>query len=342
MGRDFYAILGVNKDATPEDVKKAYRKLALKWHPDRNPDNKTEAEEEFKEISMAYDVLSNPEKKEIYDRWGEEGLQAGGNPARGPRAGPGGATYTYSNVDADEIFRQFFGGMGGMGGRSRGMGGMGGMFGGFGGSGEEEDMDFGGIPGGFGGFGGRGGRGGRRKGQTQEVRLTCTLQQLYTGCTKKMKVTKNVVDGPSGKVMPVEKILNLDIKPGWKAGTKLTFNGEGDEKPGMEPGDIVFIIDEAPHQFYKRQGDDLIYEATISLRQALCGCVLNLPTLDNRNLRVEIKDRVINPDYVKIVANEGMPNSKNPSKKGNLLIKFRVQFPEHLDDEQKELIKKAI
>jgi DnaJ family protein B protein 4 len=361
MGKDFYAVLGVKKDANAEELKKAYRKLALKWHPDRNPDNKTASEEKFKEISEAYDVLSDPQKREVYDKWGEEGLKAGGNPGAGGfggmGGGPGGAQF-YTARDADEIFRQFFGGMGG-GGMGGGMGGggrggMGGMFGnmfggGMGAGNDDEDMGFGGggFPGGYGGMGGMGGRGpnvGRRprKGPTQKVRFVCTLQQLYTGCTKKMKVTKNVMDASSGKTMPVEKILVLDVKPGWKSGTKLTFAGEGDEtQPGVEPGDIVFVLEEAPHEHFKRQGDDLVYTANISLRQALAGCVVSLPTLDGRTLRNEIRE-VIQPDYVKVIPGEGMPLSKNPSKKGNLLIQFKVHFPDQLNDQQKDLIKKAL
>jgi curved DNA-binding protein CbpA len=120
MGKDYYAILGLPRTAKEEDIKKAFKKLALKWHPDRNPDNKKQAEEKFKEVAEAYEVLSDPKKREIYDKFGEEGLKAGVDPnAAGGFPGgfpggfgsfPGGFTFRYSPSNAEDIFAQFFGG----------------------------------------------------------------------------------------------------------------------------------------------------------------------------------------------------------------------------------------
>jgi len=156
MGKDYYKILGVGRNSTDKEIKKAYRKLALKWHPDKNPDNQEAAQEKFKEIADAYQILSDPEKKKLYDQYGEEGLQ-GGMPG-----GPGGAS-NFQFTDASEIFSQFFGGQdpfssffGGQGGGTNGHGSprMGGQsFGGMGG-GMPFMFNMGGMPGGMGGFGG--------------------------------------------------------------------------------------------------------------------------------------------------------------------------------------------
>ena len=110
MGKDYYSILGVSRNATDEELKKAYRKLALKWHPDRNKDNKKEAEEKFKEISQAYEVLSDKEKRQVYDQYGEEGLNMGATPGSAP-GGAGGGNYSsfFSGFDPSDLFRQFFG-----------------------------------------------------------------------------------------------------------------------------------------------------------------------------------------------------------------------------------------
>jgi len=156
-----------------------------------------------------------------------------------------------------------------------------------------------------------------------------------------MKVTRTVVDAASGRSMPVEKILTIDVKPGWKAGTKITFPGEGDEEPGVQPGDIVFIVEEVPHEYLKREGDDLVHTANITLRQALTGCVISFSSLDGRPLRYVLKE-VLHPGYQKVIEGEGMPNSKNPSQKGRLILRFNVEWPRSITDAQREQLKKIL
>ena len=179
----YYELLGVGKDASADELKKAYRKMAIKWHPDKNPDNKEAAEKKFKEVATAYETLSDPNKKEIYDRFGEAGLKQGGG--GGPSGFPGGM----GGIDPNDLFAQMFAGMQG--------GGMGGFPGG---------IHVGGMPGGMGGIdlndllsqmmgggmpqqGGRG-RGGGRGGMPQQARplvvqqVACTLEELYNGTTK--------------------------------------------------------------------------------------------------------------------------------------------------------------
>ncbi|KAF9590126.1 hypothetical protein IFM89_031730 [Coptis chinensis] len=302
MGVDYYKVLGVDKSAKDDDLKKAYRKLAMKWHPDKNPNNKKEAEAKFKEISEAYEVLSDPQKRAVYDQYGEDGLKGQVPP---PGAGP-------------------FGGMGGGGGMRGGR--FGGMFG--------EDV--------FASFGGEGGSmsQGVRKAPPIENKVPCTLEELYKGTTKKMKISREIADA-SGRTMPVEEILTIDIKPGWKKGTKITFPEKGNERPNVIPADLVFIIDEKPHSLFTRDGNDLIVTQRISLVEALTGYTVHLTTLDGRNLTIPITN-VIHPTYEEVVPREGMPIPKDPSKKGNLRIKFNIKFPARLTAEQKAGMKRLL
>lgn len=141
--------------------------------------------------------------------------------------------------------------------------------------------------------------------------------------------------------MPVEEILTIDIKPGWKKGTKITFPEKGNEQPGVIPADIVFVIDEKPHPVFKRDGNDLIVTQKISLVEALTGYTAHLTMLDGRSLTIPINN-IIHPDYEEVVRGEGMPIPKDPSKKGNLRIKFNIKFPTRLTAEQKAGLKKLL
>ena len=284
MGKDYYKILGCAKGASDDELKKAYRKMALKYHPDKN--KSPGAEEKFKEIAEAYDVLSDPKKKEIYDKYGEEGLK-GGAPGGGGGSAPGGfqGTYTFHG-DPHETFRMFFGdenpfanfffqsnGPGGGQGTQR-------MFN-FSHGGDAMDIDDDPF-GGFGGFGqgmhgmpgGMGGMGGQRAGQRRKHQdppvvhdLQVSLEDIFKGAKKKMKITRKVLnpDGQSSRME--EKVLTIDIKPGWKAGTKITFPKEGDQTPNNVPADIVFVLKDKPHANFVRQGSDLKYKARISLKE---------------------------------------------------------------------------
>jgi len=356
MGKDYYGILGVPKNATEADIKKAYRKQALKWHPDRNQDNKEAAEARFKEVAEAFEVLNDPKKKDIYDKFGEEGLK-GGIPEGGPggfegfqgfsQGAPGGYSFRFNPTNADDIFKQFFGDMGGGGFGMGGMGGMGGRRRRGGRGGDQQGhpffssvfMDDDGS-GGMGGMDGGDFMAKRPKSDPIIHRFSCTLEELYTGATKKMKVSKTLYDA-SGQAMPVEKVLTIDVKKGWKAGTKITFPKEGDERPGMEPQDIIFILEEKPHRVFTRSGDDLIMTYNISLTQALTGFDVPVQTLDGRRLTIPVRD-VVNPNSVKDVPNEGMPLQKFPNQRGTLRIKFNIAFPRTLSEQQKSQIRSAL
>ncbi|TKY65831.1 DnaJ-like subfamily B member 13 [Spatholobus suberectus] len=372
MGVDYYKLLQVDRSAKDEDLKRAYRRLAMKWHPDKNPNNKKEAEAKFKQISEAYDVLSDPQKRAVYDQYGEEGLNgvppgAGGFPG-GSNGGP--TTFRFNPRNADDIFSEFFGfsspfggGMGDMGGRAGGSGfSRAGPFG--------EDI--------FAQFRSGAGEGSGhmpRKGAAIEKTLHCSLEDLYKGATKKMKISRDVSDASgkgaaiektlhcsledlykgttkkvkisrdvsdaSGRPTTVEEILTIEIKPGWKKGTKITFPEKGNEQRGVIPADLVFIIDEKPHSLFKRDGNDLVVTQKISLVEALTGYTVQLTTLDGRNLTIPI-NAIISPTYEEVVKGEGMPIPKEPSKKGNLRIKFNIKFPSRLTSEQKSGIKRLL
>ncbi|KAH8966395.1 hypothetical protein BDL97_03G023300 [Sphagnum fallax] len=271
MGADYYYVLKVGKGASEDDLKKAYRKLAMKWHPDKNPNNKKTAEAKFKEIAEAYEVLSDPQKRVIYDKYGEEGLKGGV-----PQPSPGGSqsfsnggsstsSFAFNPRNAEDIFAEFFGGsspfagFGGIGsssGRHRAFGD--GMFGGFGGTetafhscrGSHRSSD------------------GPRKAAIVESKLQCTLQELYRGSTRKMRISRNLADA-SGKTTQVDEVLMIEVKPGWKKGTRITFPEKGNGQPGVVAADLVFVVDERPDNLFKRDGNDLVVTHKVSLLEAL-------------------------------------------------------------------------
>ncbi|KAF9210133.1 hypothetical protein BGZ59_009777 [Podila verticillata] len=367
MGKDYYAILGIPKTADDDQIKKAYRKLALKYHPDKN--SAEDAQKKFHDISEAYEVLSDKNKRAVFDQFGEDGLKGGGG-AAGPGAaggfpggfsggfpgGGGGHTFSFGGQgmggggggggfhpsDAEDIFKQFFASFGGGG----GMGGMGGM-GGYGRGG--------GMPGGMGGMGGMPGMGGRARPSQQqrqhqhqaaekppalERTLAVSLEDLAKGVTKRLKVTRKVSSG-TGRTS--DKILTIDVKPGWKAGTKIRFPREGDEFPNGEIQDIVFTIEEKPHNLFTRRGDDLVLNLELSLVEALTGFSKTVKTLDGRTLPVSASSaRIIQPGQEERYPGEGMPISKKPGQKGDLIVKFVVKFPTHLTAAQKDALKKIL
>jgi len=349
MGKDYYAILNVKKGANDDELKKAYRKMALKYHPDKN--KSAGAEEKFKEIGEAYDVLSDPKKRQIYDQLGEEGLKGGaGGPGGHPgtSGGPGDFTYTYHG-DPRATFSQFFGTsnpfemfMNMNGGRSGGQPGV-----------ENMDIDLEDLLGGFGGRGGPfrshtfGGSdvGGHSQGPKQkctqdttiEKEVHVSLEDIAKGVEKKMKISRRVYD-ELGNARTEEKVLTINVKAGWKSGTKITFAKEGDRVPGRIPADIAFVIRDKPHAIFTRDGSNIIYTHKISLRDALCGTIIEAPTLDGRKKGLNLMDEVIKPNTTKKLQGFGLPFPKEPSKKGDLIVKFDIQFPDRLSSGSKDIL----
>uniref|UniRef100_A0A8D8X8M5 DnaJ protein homolog 1 n=1 Tax=Cacopsylla melanoneura TaxID=428564 RepID=A0A8D8X8M5_9HEMI len=348
MGKNYYATLGLNKGATDDEIKKAYRKLALKYHPDKNKTK--EAEEKFKEVAEAYEILSDKKKRDLFDKYGEEGLKSGGggfNPG-----GPEQFTNTFHG-DPRATFAQFFGSSSPFQAFFEFPGSGRGGPGGFHQFGMDEDMDTDDL---FSMGGPRaGGPGGafrsqsfnihgspnRGKDKTQdnpiEHDLYVTLEDIVRGCTKKMKISRKVLQ-PDGISRKEDKVLTINVKPGWKAGTKITFQKEGDQGKNKIPADIVFIIRDKPHPLFKREGSDLRYTAKITLRDALTGCALNIPTLTGEKVPLNLKSEIIKPNTIKKIPNQGLPLPKEPQKKGDLLVSFDIKFPDTLNQNSKDIL----
>ncbi|EPY51147.1 DNAJ domain-containing protein Psi1 [Schizosaccharomyces cryophilus OY26] len=348
-----YDVLKVSPDVNDSDLKKAYRKLALKYHPDKNPNG----EQQFKEISLAYEILSDPQRRKMYDQFGitegnapPPGADAGAGPGAGfggfpgggggartfhfNMGGPGGSQF-FNASDPNDIFERVFGSA-------------------FGGGGMDEDMDMdggfgGGMPGGFSSmFGGGGPRprssarpsfgGARPRGpppQNEVVTrpLNVSLEDLFTGCAKKLKITRRIMDA-SGSSVKADRILEVNIKPGWKPGTKVKFTGEGDEKPDGSVQDIQFVLGEKPHPVFTRQGDDLRMSIELSLKEALLGFSKQISTIDGKRLKVS-SSLPTQPGYEIKYPGFGMPLPKTPSQRGNMIIECKVKLPSNLSTEQK-------
>lgn len=348
--RDYYEVLGVSKNATEAELKKAYRKLAIQYHPDKNPGDK-EAEEKFKELAEAYDVLSDPQKRQRYDQFGHAGV--GSSAASGGAGGFGGG-----GMSMEDIFSRF-----------------GDLFGGGGG------FDFGG----FGGFGGGGG-GGRQvvHGSDLRARVRLSLEEIDKGVEKKLKVKKQVTcehchgegttekDGKqqcatchgqgyvvsaqrsifgmmqtqsvcptckgSGEVITKpcsfckgqgtqqgEEVVSFRIPAGVHEGMQLTVQGKGNAAPrGGIPGDLQIIIQEEEDPNLIRNGNDLIYNLLISVPTAAKGGEVEVPTIGGK-ARVKIAAGT-QPGKVMRLRSKGLP-SVNGYGKGDLLVNVNVYIP---------------
>ncbi|KAL1529426.1 hypothetical protein AB1Y20_000374 [Prymnesium parvum] len=304
MGQDYYDLLGVSKSASPEDLKKAYRKMAIKWHPDKNPDNKEAAEKKFKEVALAYEVLSDPNKKEIYDRFGEAGLKQGGGGA-GPSGFGGFHGGGMGGIDPNELFAQMFGGGGGFGGvRGVRVGGIPGMAGGT----INLDDLFAQMMGAGAQQQGRGGGGGssRASRPMQLKQVACSLEELYNGATKTEKVNN--------------RQFTLKIQPGWKAGTKLNF----------EDDQVAFEVTQKEHAFFVLQGNDLTCVAFPGPLALLTGSEHEVRMLDGRRLKVLLPPLTLTT----VVENEGMRYRETDAdgtrtlRKGNLVVYLYCNWSE--------------
>jgi len=170
--------------------------------------------------------------------------------------------------------------------------------------------------------------------------LPVTLEDICHGCTKKMKITRKIV-GNDGTTRTEDKVLTINIKPGWKSGTKITFPKEGDQLPGRVPADIAFVIKDKPHPKFKREGADIRYVNKIPLRDALCGVSLKIPTLDGNAIPFKTSN-VVKPHSIERVSGQGLPNPKLGGRRGDLIVEFDVRFPDALSPAAKDLIMNAL
>merc|ERR1712028_152528 len=168
--------------------------------------------------------------------------------------------------------------------------------------------------------------------------LICTYEELFNGCTKRLNITRKRL-APNGlSLVDDTKTLNIQVKPGWKKGTKITFPKEGDEAPGVTPADVVFVLVEKDHNSFIRESNNLVYTAEVPLVEALTDSAVQVPTLDNRILSIPCNE-VISPGYRKVIGGEGMPLSKDPSQRGDMHITFDISFPAYLSEEKREQLK---
>ncbi|KAM8960337.1 dnaJ homolog subfamily A member 4-like isoform 1-T1 [Pelodytes ibericus] len=324
----YYDTLGVKPTATPDEIKKAYRKLALKYHPDKNPSEG----EKFKLISQAYEVLSDLKKRDIYDQGGEQAIKEGGM---------SGGNFS-SPMD---IFDMFFGGGGRMNREKRGKNVVHQL------SISLEDLYNGTtrklalqknvICDKCEGHGGK--KGASEKCVTCKGRgIQVIVQQLAPGMVQQIQTMCSDCRGEGVRINPKDrckqcngnkvvrdkKVLEVHIKKGMKDGQKIVFHGEGDQEPGLEPGDVVIVLDQRDHEVFQRQDDNLIMKLEIHLVEALCGFQKTINTMDGRILLIKSSPGdVIKHGHVKCVQNEGMPLQRDPFEKGLLIIQFVVNFP---------------
>ncbi|KAL2538489.1 uncharacterized protein Fot_19880 [Forsythia ovata] len=166
-----------------------------------------------------------------------------------------------------------------------------------------------------------------------EQQLECTLEELCFGCIKKIKIIRDAITY-NGQIIEEDEVLTVKVKPGWTKGTRITFEGMGNETPGTYPADVTFIVTEKGHPLFIREGDDLQLMKEIPLVKALTGCNISVPLLGGQEMNLKIDD-IIYPGYEKIVQGQGMAMQKESGKRGNLLIKFLVKFPEELTNHQR-------
>jgi len=295
--RDYYEILGVRKGATPEELKKAYRELALSSHPDRVPaEKKKEAENRFKEISEAYAVLTDPQKRALYDQYGHSGVDQ---------------KFRQEDIFRGTDFRSVFEGM-------QGNGFGGGFF---------ENL-FGDL--GFEIFSPRGRKKKRGAGadadataRDLEAPLAVTLDEAYRGVEKTVTIPR---DGES-------RTLSVTVPAGVKTGSRLRMKGEG-ESTGTARGDLYLVVEVLPHATFQREGSDLVTEVSATLPQALLGAELSVPTMEG-SVMMRIPAGTQGGTTFRL-RGKGMPDLRGKDT-GDELVKVNVEIPRNLSPRQKEL-----
>ena len=299
--KDYYKILGVTKDASTKDIKKAYRKLAAKHHPDKNPDDKT-AEEKFKEINEANEVLSDKEKREKYDTLGSnwDAYQNTGDDWRDYANQQQNRRNSYSyQGDPSDFFGQ----------------------------GAQGGEDFSSFFETFFGAGGQGARGQRaaNSGGDTKAEMPITLLEAYQGSKRTFEIHN--------------KNLRITIKPGSYDGLQLKIKGKGQQSAnGGHRGDLYIILRVQQDPQFERKGDNLVYNATVDLYTALLGGKIEVPTLSG-SVKVNIPKGSETGKTLRLKG-KGMPKYSKPSTYGDLLVKLTISMPKNLTEEEQDLFKK--
>lgn len=303
--KDYYKILDVNKNTSQDEIKKAFRRLARKYHPDANP-NDSKAEEKFKEIGEAYEVLKDPQKRSRYDQLGANWKQYSHAGAGWP--GGGGRTYTYN-----------------FGGRGFNFEDLGGGFSDFFETffGRGSDDRFSGFDPGFSTQFDRGTRTNMQKGQDMQSELSITLREAYSGTQRSLKLQRE------GKT----RTVNVKIPKGIKDGGKIRVAGEGAKSPAGGPaGDLYLVINIAPHNFFTRKGDDLYCEVPVTIKEAFYGAKIDIPTFSGK-IMVKVPPKTQGGKTLRLKG-KGIPKLRS-SEFGDLYAKIKLILPEKLNSEQK-------
>ena len=346
--RDYYDVLGVNKNASPEDLKSAYRKLAVKYHPDKNPGD-TKAEDKFKEASEAYGILSDKEKKQNYDNFGHAAFENGGGR-------PGGGFGGFSGADFSDIFEDFFGDFGGGGrSRSRRTNNKGSdlrydlsisleeAF-----SGKKQDIKFstsekcntcsgsGSKPGYEAGAcsmcGGHG--------QVRSSQGFFTVQQTCPQCAGSGEEITNPCSNCNGQgKKQASKRLSVTIPKGVDDGTRIRLSGKGEAgAKGGSSGDLYLFINVHSHDLFKRSDENLFFECPVSIADAALGTSIEIPTIDGGKAKIKIPAGTQSGKQFRLRA-KGMPYMRG-NEYGDLYVQVNTEVPISLNKEQKELLEK--
>jgi len=361
--RDYYEVLGIEKTADADAIKKAYRKLAVKYHPDRKPGDK-EAEEKFKEATEAYEILSDEEKRPIYDQYGFAGLDGMG------QGGGGGAGYSHAFHDFSDLFGGagggfsdifdsiFGGGFGGGSSRGRSSGPAAG-------SSLRYDLHIQFKDAVYGTTadihfkhnepcetckGSGGAAGSSRKtcptcngmGQVRQGNGFFTIQQACPKCGGKgTTIDKPCTSCRGSGIQEKSKTMSLKIPAGVDNGKRIVIRGMGDTgENGGPAGDLVVVLHVEQHPFFERDGNDLYCAVPISIAQAALGCEITIDSLDGKKVLIKIPDGTQNGKLLR-VKGEGVPLS-GTTRKGDLYVKIVVQVPTRLSSKQKDLLKQYL
>lgn len=296
--RDYYEILGVNKTASAEELKKAYRKLAMKYHPDKNPGDKA-AEDKFKELTEAYSVLSDEKNRQTYDRFGHSGIGNQGHGGAGENPFSGGFQGQYSNVDFNDIFGDIFGDVFGGGHAS-------------------------------GGFRNQGAKQRRAvRGSDLRYTLNISLEEAASGCEKVIGFNRQ--KGGSEEAAK----LSVKVPPGVKEGQRLKLSGEGDKSSSGLAGDLYVIIHLADHLLFKREENDVLLDLPVSYTDALLGTQAEIVTLSGRS-QLKIPAGT-NTGQILRLKGKGFPILGGQGS-GDMLVRIVVDIPSQISGRQKEII----